>query len=722
VEICIEAVNISGEEKNWCRVKLAFRLLGTGEDTVLKDLLARIDRLSELELQQSVADILAKVSVVAEKVDSLEKRGRRHDDLDAEAAMQKNVAKVLCVDDKEQYWETTYRSCRRRRAPDTGQWLLDHGRFREWYKVDDKERPSILVLEAPDSHGKTFLSSTAINRLWQLYVSNTETKLIHVAYFFFGNSEKDGRTNSEEDAIASLIWQLIQTDLAFLKFVAGLCRSGQLSRNSSMWADVFDQYASRSTDASTMTAATPTHFLVLDGVNHIKSNISKSLRTLIQAVARQQDKALRIKLLVTGDEGTSKQLGLRKTQFSNIEVSKYIESDLRIFVRYKLKERNWPLDKPGWRQRIEENLVTQTQNFGHVSSVLDRLITTTGRTTLETILEEGTTVDSCILALSKSPAILKDLNALIPWIVLPERWPNINEVKVIISLSRGEDFMPVNDSFADHLRKTYPSPLLNVVDDRVESFETMHFFEDTINQTGLKDPCTAPEEASDTVGQFHPAEVKVIENILLQACGKDLYKRFEFEEFFRAKRSLPQKAITFNPVDGHLKIIVACVQSLQDDSGIDTRALRAYAIENLPRHIHEVILSGLAVDHPTGTAEAIKHLHFLFTKESYMKVWLSPKESDDTLNTWLRDDAIMHDILGLSQNKAVQSTNIVPNATKTWLDQLKSNPTSLYNETAEFMAKQWLRQDTWEVMSAFRWVRECCTNVSVFPLLKSRHL
>ncbi|KAL1606022.1 hypothetical protein SLS59_003146 [Nothophoma quercina] len=241
VEICIEAVKISGEEKNWNKVKLAFRLLLTGEDTVLKDLLTRIIRLSELEIQQAVADILDKVSVMAEKVGSIEERGRKQDNLAAEAEMRKDVARVLCVNDKEQYWETTYRGFRTQCVPDTGQWLLKHDLFREWFKVDDKQRPSILALEAPDSHGKTFLSSMAIDSLWKQYVSNTDTKLTHVAYFFFGNSQKDGRTNSEQDAIASLIWQLIQTDLAFLKFVARLCRSGQLSRNPSMWTDAWRQ-------------------------------------------------------------------------------------------------------------------------------------------------------------------------------------------------------------------------------------------------------------------------------------------------------------------------------------------------------------------------------------------------------------------------------------------------------------------------------------------------
>jgi hypothetical protein len=244
VEICMVAVEQSKNQKR-NRVKVAVKLfLSGGEKTEFTDLLQEITDLSEKEMKFSIADMLHLVERGKED-------DKRKEKSSFEASWRKSVKGALYVNEQDLYWKTSCDTYLQDRTKGTGQWLLDDGVFTKWSSADDTDF-NILALEAPDSHGKTYLSAKVIDEMRAKYRTVTGTTFQHVAYFFCDGNRKNAIANvSVHTVISSWLWQLTENNPSFVKSVAGVCDKKALSQDPvTLWSDTFKQYIQQQVFAS----------------------------------------------------------------------------------------------------------------------------------------------------------------------------------------------------------------------------------------------------------------------------------------------------------------------------------------------------------------------------------------------------------------------------------------------------------------------------------------
>lgn len=702
-DLCQSSPVVKREKRD--KLKLAVTLFLSGKDTEFHDLLQRIDFLSNEAGLQSIAETLHLAQSTHGNVITLIERDDRRN---AEEKMRKSIMDALNITEQDLYWKTAYDNCQDR-VQDTGGWLLADTSFHLWSSAKSVAAPQVLALEAPDSHGKTYLCSKIMEELRPNYLTHAETTSTHMAYVFCNSNRKSGKTLSVRAAIAALIWQLIENDQSFLKFVADVCGTKRLSDDPvTLWTDTFVRYGERRTKAET------TYFLILDGVNHIKENLANSLRPIVRKVANQQGGVLRIKLLMSGDEQSLNEVGpLIRAQCIRIKVPERNRKDREAFIKRKLDENKWPQDGKldQSRHRIEQDLLVKSQDFRILDGILTQIKGLESFKKITEVIQEESNITSSISKLNGSldSVHLEEFNEILPWIVLPDYWMKVDQIVAVLAIKRGED---IDVRYEHHLRKTYPSPLLEIKDKDVMSFGTLEFFSKVENQAFPPQDHLLPYKNSKAVAQsrqIHDSEVLIVNNMIRHVCGPELYNRFGFREFFQAKQS-PRKGarIMYNEVDGHLRITVSCLKALGYGSDKNAKALHNYAVEELPRHLNSLASADLGGADRNRKNELGTHLHCLLSEDAYLKTWLSPEVSGRVCEVWLHDDSTVHSILRLLEDRDVRR-GISTDASE-WDE--PSATCTLYEKATRYMVEQWLGADDWDVASAFEWVQAYYLKVS----------
>jgi hypothetical protein len=712
VQICVVAARLSRNKKRE-KIKTAISLFVTGQDTEFKDLLQRIDDLSLAEMGFSIAEntqitkhIDAKVTTLWESNNEADKQNKK---LSAEKRWRDSIKDALHIIERDLNWKTACDTYLRGCPDGTGDWLIADPSFQRWSSID-KIGPPILTLEAPDSHGKTYLSARIIDTMRKKYWNTAGTARQHVAYCFCDKNQKDAKGDSVRSVLTSWLWQLTEKNPSFLKFVADVCKEPtDLSQDPvKLWTDTFAQYAKKK-----ISGATSTFFLILDGANHIDGNVSNSFSEIAKMVANQKSDVLRVKLLVTGTAQVLNQVRSSSgSAWARIYITEKNENDIRAFVNRRLDAYKWHENGPLERSRgtIVEALLGRSQDFSILNGILTKIESLFSLEEILKAIEEESTVKSAILKLDNElgPNSLEEFNEILPWIILPWFWPSVRQIMAVISLKRGQE---LDSSYEDQLLRKYPFPLLEIEDGDVVSRDTWEYFQEPKNHSPLSPLVEEMPEGSTRMTQLHPSEVLVIENIVRQACGTDLYKRFEFDEFFNTKRGLRARSkIVFNPIDGRLRIAVSCLKALGDgsDSNPDepersSKSLHDYAIRELPEHLKELASADLEDADVARKGDLGTHLCCLLTEELYLRTWLSPEYADESRGLWLDEDSTVLNIVKLFQDRVIRkSIAVSKNFNRESLD---AEPLSVLKETTAFMIRHWLHVEDWSIASAFEWVK-----------------
>jgi hypothetical protein len=209
-----------------------------------------------------------------------------------------------------------------------------------------------------------------------------------------------------------------------------------------------------------------------------------------------------------------------------------------------------------------------------------------------------------------------------------------------------------------------------------------------------------------------------------QACGPDLYGRFNFDEFFKSKRGLHTgPRILFNPIDGHMRIVVSCLKALGDGLHSDSdnperssNALHDYAIKRLPEHLKELASANLEGADSARKEDLGTHLYYMLTKEEYLKTWLFAGDKYDLSSLrelWLDDDSTVLNILKLFEDSFIRETMAVSERGKK--EPLDTSVRSVLKEATAFMIRRWLQVEDWDIVPAFEWTRSYYVKVQSSP-------
>ncbi|KAI0846617.1 hypothetical protein F5Y00DRAFT_271906 [Daldinia vernicosa] len=220
-----------------------------------------------------------------------------------ENTTQKYISKIKAYfgisDDELNASQATYRDISRRIRVDSGKWFRAVKSYENWVKGSSNNPSPLLFLTGPPGSGKTFSIVAIIQHLQSEYSSTESTNKCLIAYHFFptGQGKNDDEKQLVPTALKSLAIQLVEQDSALAKIVSGSCsdaeKDGKLksARYRELWKILKVGSPMRNT----------THFIVLDGLDHLPLEEAKPFLEMMSAFndALDNESGL-VKILVCG--------------------------------------------------------------------------------------------------------------------------------------------------------------------------------------------------------------------------------------------------------------------------------------------------------------------------------------------------------------------------------------------------------------------------------------
>ncbi|KAJ0335832.1 hypothetical protein COL922a_008728 [Colletotrichum nupharicola] len=187
-------------------------------------------------------------------------------------------------------WESSWqRHMAKKTVEGAGGWLDSHKVFNDWAEGKTSDAV-VLGIEGAEGTGKSQLTANIITRLKQKHGQSSP-----VAYYFLERDSK-GDAASKSDTLAtvtrSLVWQLAEPYLPFLKSAAGICDNKQvISDPFEMWKHILVENKDRANWNTTF-------FIILDGF--IEEDHAKSLKKLLSLLKKSSDTCRKTRILLTG--------------------------------------------------------------------------------------------------------------------------------------------------------------------------------------------------------------------------------------------------------------------------------------------------------------------------------------------------------------------------------------------------------------------------------------
>ncbi|KAJ0279969.1 hypothetical protein CBS470a_008995 [Colletotrichum nupharicola] len=499
-------------------------------------------------------------------------------------------------------WESSWqRHMAKKTVEGAGGWLDSHKVFNDWAEGKTSDAV-VLGIEGAEGTGKSQLTANIITRLKQKHGQSSP-----VAYYFLERDSK-GDAASKSDTLAtvtrSLIWQLAEPYLPFLKSAAGICDNKQvISDPFEMWKHILVENKDRANWNTTF-------FIILDGF--IEEDHAKSLKKLLSLLKKSPDTCRKTRILLTGTSEWLAQLGPMKSMgLQTIKLGDENPKDIELFIEDRMNQMELLKDS-------SNNKVSQVRQ-----RVVDALKKATGGDyrKLDTVLteisekENDQEIDSCLTRAGNAAA--KQITAIMQKInrkSSPQEISDMNEMVIWVTYGRGLTPLQLEGALALKNRasattksatseepQTHEPPitLFTSLESKIKKRKFSLFdltetagqavvtFAGSIDaEEAKKRLLKANEPHGDGEAQhFHPTEVDMIEHYLKTVCPDDVYKKFGFEEFLSQKRVRNQNRIFLDPGNAEITLALRCLQCLVEGSTEKTKLLHDYAADQLYHHL-----------------------------------------------------------------------------------------------------------------------------------------
>ncbi|KAM0420452.1 hypothetical protein ACHAPT_011744 [Fusarium lateritium] len=245
--------------------------------------------------------------------------------------------------------ERNYRLCKEEWEPDTGLWIFEDERFKQWKEAHGK----LLWLHGIPGAGKTMLCSTIINHLLSCTSSSDEAgPQHHVGYFYFdfSDSSKQNVTN----LLKSIIFQLItlRGDMSAPAESLYDAQNGGLSEPSlEELIEVCKAEAAR----------TPTTYLLLDALDECpKSERTKFLDHVLGTMLESE-----LNVLITSRKEPDIASRLKDVALSVVSLeASQVDADVRTHVlRVINRHSSFKSMKPALRKEILDGIVSRAHGM-----------------------------------------------------------------------------------------------------------------------------------------------------------------------------------------------------------------------------------------------------------------------------------------------------------------------------------------------------------------------
>lgn len=700
--------------------------------------------------------------------------GRKTDLDDSNRA---RIKKHLAFDEQNPAWDSwkqTYESLQSSSFDGTGDWIDDNAVLREWTDIQARTSTVAVALEGPDSSGKTHACFPILKCLGKPQQSTeSQTLRANVAHFFFENSNDTQKSIASgkggvplRDALAGLVLQLTQKDIAFQSFVAEQClhAAGTTFDARDIWENLImryftasSKYSKEDTHQDEEVDARPDKifFLLIDGLESARGSRRdpdgiKLVQHMIETITNQQTSGrakrtqhFQVRLLITGTkEYLSKVLvGESISRVQQISLCENNHADLEIFFResqamHKLEQAN---------SRLKNKPLTHEQNFD-VDAFLSKLIHDSKnnyaklQSYLETVEDaDDDQVESMLLhnsldhilvldsgqrkvkklskrldQLSKrlDQQYIDDLNEILPWIVLPDWWPSIAQLGAVLQLKH-RVAVKLEERIEKHYRSVLECKNGLVMATRIN---LDHF--QAACQASPSNPEISPGrvgdglhtkmEISDRTQQLDFDQMAMLQKIVLSVCGDTVFSKSGLDQFFNQCVPVEPHGVYFEPTDGHCRIILSLLKAVFPANREIAKSLHHYAIEDLLWHLGQVSSADMLKLSAERRKELGRWLFAFFMHEKSVRVWFVEDQLEQILSEkwWISLD----EVLRWFQDPEVAEgafSMLKPTSSSMILEKK-----DLLERASEILASEWLLKSSWDAGKAFGWILQLPKEVS----------
>lgn len=307
-----------------------------------------------------------------------------------------------------------------------------------------------------------------------------------------------------------------------------------------------------------------------------------------------------------------------------------------------------------------------------------------------------------------------DFNEILPWIVLPERWPDMDQLEAVLHLKHG-----VAVELRHRVETVYGSLLECNDAGMVYSFSTMEYFQNLaeIRNANLEGPSSNAHkllqsngQTSNQLEQFDRKQLEVLQEIISSFCGNTLFSKSGLHQFFKQSddTNIDPPGIWFDNADGHCRIILSLLKAICPENREDAKSLHRYAIECLLWHLGKVSSADIVALSAERKREIGRWLYAFFMHEKFVHVWFVEDQLPRILSTewwkalnevlrWLRDPAVgegAHLMFGDNKSSMILERK------------------DLMERACEILASEWLLRNDWDPAKALKWILQLPKEVS----------
>lgn len=525
-------------------------------------------------------------------------------------------------------WQRTLDARKNKLVDETGKWILKEEAFLEWTKPANPSKP-ILVLEGRSGSGKTAMMANVLKYLrGQAHMSATSR--IVSAYFIPDTDSRKSDEDDEEDIIGvlsrTLLWQLSTAYEKMTKSVAQISEGfSEFDSSLHLWQQLFVGNKERINSETIF-------YLFIDGVDDTIQRLIPLLQELVGLAGAKRTRILLSARPRTVTEWLSQTKGL---EFDTIKISNRNDDDIAKYITHRMDQ--MPIFKDpsrpgiaGWRETVLTTLSFKCDgDYFKLNTSLADLAKVDLVEDIREVLDNADKtrsdqIDAEIQRLNnmRTPKEIQEINEIITWVDCGRQLFSVETMDALLSIKhrtgsgipsltapvpmtrRISGSTEVVSSIAASAPATLTISLLPFAQKLVEKYPIF-----TITDSGFVDWRASEIKSRVPLGSdgvdrplidiptmgpqaIGKDEINIVRHFLTNVCPPDLYRRFEFEQFFEAKSGARNRVyIHLDPDNAELRITLASLTILTDEVLRHNWDLRRYAMYWLLTHMHKVDLS-----------------------------------------------------------------------------------------------------------------------------------
>ncbi|RWA09240.1 hypothetical protein EKO27_g5854 [Xylaria grammica] len=737
VEICSRTIKLRKKHTRFLRFTKQLFL----NDDGVQDLLTMMDRLNSKEAllvnaqtYRIVSDTSGDVKLILENQKELKRE-------DEAKRWRRSIAKTLGFpgttldSDGEPVptWQRAFDTRLNSLVEGTGAWWKTDDTFSHWATAQYPEE-SIFVLSGTGGTGKTSMMANTIKSIRRLGPEAPSSRVVAVYYFADGDKRKP---DDEDDSgclqrvSRTLLWQLATSYEAMTKSVASAIeRATHFDGALDLWDQLF--YSNRELQNSNTT-----FYIFID-------SFDPELVPLLQKHCKLTAQA-KVRLFLTGrpelvsgylsqdNDVTFAELPITRSNSEDVE--KYIISQMDTMPMLRDTSRQGISE---WRGVIMDELRDKCAgDYFRINTSLAALAKVDLIEDIREVLRDAgkprvDQIKAELRRLNNNRTIkeIREINEIILWIDNGRRYFTIEVMDALLSVKHRQPSVTAQSDqkpplirrltsntqtklveaeepaalttisllpLAQKFREKYP--IFSVTDSGVVDWRNPEIRSHIPTREGQQD-VTIEGESSSRSTVIQESEIGIVRHFLKNVCPEELYKRFEFEDFFTEKVGARLKEyIHIDPDNADIRIAFTLLSILTNEELRRQEALRQYAMYWLLEHLQAVDLSaadrklkgqmGPLLVRLFTEDYGIDSLFWSFDANVSMKTWEQGEAEflREARNEWLYSTAGVHEVERWLSDSSVTKF-ITDEAGRSFLAAVKAPATSLHEAVLSHAARR----------------------------------